>query len=140
MAHVLVANADADMREVLVEILTEAGHKVFAVSDGEVAWRLLHALPSTMVAVLDIVMPPLGRLGVLQKILTDPQVVRRHGLIVLTALPLCRLRSFAPDLLSNLPESVVVLMKPFDLEDLEQAVESVAQTCLAEKCLVEVVR
>jgi len=135
MAHVLVANADADMREMLVELLTEAGHKVFAVSDGEVAWRLLHALPSNMVAVLDIVMPRLDSLGVLQKILTDPQVVRRHGLIVLTALPLCRLRSFAPDLLSNLPESVVVLMKPFDLEEFEQAVDSVAQ-----KCLVEVVR
>ena len=135
MAHVLVANADADMREVLVELLTEAGHKVFAVSDGEVAWRLLHALPSNIVAVLDIVMPRLDSLDVLQKILTDPQVVRRHGLIVLTALPLCRLRSFAPDLLSNLPESVVVLMKPFDLEELEQAVDSVAQ-----KCLVEVVR
>ena len=130
MAHVLVANADADMREVLVELLTEAGHKVFAVSDGEVAWRLLHALPSNMVAVLDIVMPRLDSLDVLQKILTDPQVVRRHGLIVLTALPLCRLRSFAPDLLSHLPESVVVLMKPFDLEELEQAVESVAQTCM----------
>ena len=28
MAHVLVANADADMRELLVELLTEAGHKV----------------------------------------------------------------------------------------------------------------
>jgi CheY-like chemotaxis protein len=135
MAHVLVANADADMREVLVEILTEAGHKVFAVSDGEAAWRLLHALPSSMVAVLDIVMLRLDSLDVLQKILTDPQVVRRHGLIVLTALPLCRLRSFAPDLLPNLPESVVVLMKPFDLEELEQAVDSVAQ-----KCLVEVVR
>jgi CheY-like chemotaxis protein len=135
MAHVLVANADADMREVLVELLTEAGHKVFAVSDGEATWRLLHALRSSMVAVLDIVMPRLDSLDVLQKILTDPQVVRRHGLIVLTALPLCRLRSFAPDLLSNLPESVVVLMKPFDLEELEQAVDSVAQ-----KCPVEVVR
>ena len=135
MAHVLVANADADMREVLVELLTEAGHKVFAVSDGEVAWRLLHALPSNIVAVLDIVMPRLDSLDVLQKILTDPQVVKRHGLIVLTALPLCRLRRFAPDLLSNLPESVVVLMKPFDLEELEQAVDSVVQ-----KCLVEVVR
>ena len=135
MAHVLVASADVDMRELLLELLTEAGHKVFAMSDGEVAWRLLHALPSNMVAVLDLVMPRLDSLDVLQKILTDPQVVRRHGLIVLTALPLCRLRSFAPDLLPNLPESVVVLMKPFDLEELEQAVDSVAQ-----KCLVEVVR
>ena len=130
MAHVLVANADADMREVLVELLTEAGHKVTAVSDGEVAWRLLHALPSSMVAVLDIVMPRRDSLDVLQKILTDPQVVRRHGLIVLTALPLCRLGVLRPDLLSHLPESVVVLMKPFDLEELEQAVESVAQTCM----------
>src|SRR5215467_4954403 len=123
MAHILVANADADMREVLVELLTEAGHKVFAVPDGEVAWCLLHALPSSMVAVLDIVMPHLDSLHVLEKILTDPQVVRRHGLIVLTALPLCRLGSVAFYLLAHLPDSVVVLMKPFDLEDLEQAVE-----------------
>jgi CheY-like chemotaxis protein len=135
MAHVLVANADADMRELLVEVLSEAGHKVTAVSDGEVAWRLLHALPSSMVAVLDIVMPRRGGLHVLEKILSDPQVVRRHGLIVLTALPLCRLGLVAFDRLSHLPESVVVLNKPFDLEDLEQAVESVAQ-----KCLVEVLR
>jgi CheY-like chemotaxis protein len=130
MAHVLVANADADMRELLVELLAEAGHKVTAVSDGEVAWRLLHALPSSMVAVLDIVMPRRGGLHVLEKILTDPQVVRRHGVIVLTALPLSRLGLGALDLLSHLPDNVVVLNKPFNLEDLEQAVESVAQTCM----------
>jgi CheY-like chemotaxis protein len=102
MPHVLVANADADMCELLVELLTEAGHKVAAVSDGEVAWRLLHALPSSLLEVLDIVMPRRGGLHVLQKILTDPQVVRRHGLIVLTAFPLCRLGLGAFDLLSDL--------------------------------------
>jgi CheY-like chemotaxis protein len=135
MAQVVVANADADLRELLVELLTEAGHQVLGVADSKVAWHLLRIASSRRVAVLDIDMLRLDSLHMLQQVLTDPQVATRHGLIVLTSLPLCRLRLFAPDLLFNLPESVVVLNKPFDLEDLEQAVEKVAP-----KCLVGVIR
>jgi CheY-like chemotaxis protein len=135
MAQVLVANADADLRELLVELLAEAGHQVLGVADSKVAWHLLRMASSRRVAVLDIDMLRLDGLHALQKALTDPQVARRHGLIVLTALPLGRLRRFAPELFSDLPESVVVLNKPFDLEDLEQAVEKVAQ-----KSMVGVIR
>jgi hypothetical protein len=39
------------------------------------------------------------------------------------------------DLFSDLPESVVVLNNPVDLENLERVVENVAQ-----KCLVGVIR
>jgi CheY-like chemotaxis protein len=131
MAQVLVANADDGMRDLLVELLAEAGHEVVGVADGEVAWHLLRTFPASMVAVLDLVTPRLDGLHVLQDILTDPGITRQHGLVVLTTLPLCRLKLSTSNVFSDLPESVVVLNKPFDLEDLEQAVENVAQKCMA---------
>jgi CheY-like chemotaxis protein len=130
MAQVVVANGDANLRELLVELLTEAGHQVLGVADSKVAWHLLHMASSSRVAVLDIDLLRLDGLHMLQQVLTDPEVATRHGLIVLTAVPLYRLRLFAPDLLFDLPDTVVVLNKPFDLEDLEQAVEKVAPKCM----------
>jgi CheY-like chemotaxis protein len=59
VAQVLVANANAGMRELLVELLAEAGHKVLGVADSEVAWHLLRTLTASVVAMLDIEMPRL---------------------------------------------------------------------------------
>ena len=53
MAQVVVAHAEAGMRELLVELLTEAGHQVIAVPHGEAAWQLLSTATSSRVAVLE---------------------------------------------------------------------------------------
>jgi CheY-like chemotaxis protein len=132
MARVLVANDDREIRELLVEVLTDLGHQVVGVPSFGDAWHLLRSAPTSMVAVLELAMPRSHALELLYQVVADPQLADRHGIIMLTTLPLKHTGLLPENLLSNLPVDVVVLTMPFDLEDLESAVESVAVKCMAE--------
>lgn len=65
--RVLVADDDADIRDLVEFKLTQAGYAVEAVADGIGAWEAFAANPPRL-AVLDVMMPGLSGIDVLRKI------------------------------------------------------------------------
>lgn len=68
MAKILVADDDADIRQIVSYALVEAGHEVAVVKDGEeAAARLANADPPDLL-VLDLMLPGLDGYDILQQI------------------------------------------------------------------------
>ena len=65
--RVLVADDDADIRELVEFKLSQAGYAVQAVPDGLAAWEAFESDPPQL-AVLDVMMPGLSGFDVLRKI------------------------------------------------------------------------
>jgi two-component system, OmpR family, response regulator len=66
-SHVLVADDDADIRDLVEFKLSQAGYTVQAVGDGLSAWEAFEAARPELV-VLDVMMPGLSGIDVLRKI------------------------------------------------------------------------
>lgn len=81
--HILVADDDADIRDLVTFKLTQAGYPVEAHQDGASAWAALSANRPRL-AVLDVMMPGLSGLDVLRKIRETPALAHLP-VILLTA-------------------------------------------------------
>ena len=81
--HVLVAEDEADIRELLRLALTGAGYEVETAPDGAAAWELAVARPPALV-VTDLRMPAMNGL-VLIRALRDAPALRRVPVILFTA-------------------------------------------------------
>lgn len=80
---VVIADDEADVRTLLEKGLTSAGFTVISASDGQEALEKVESEKPNLV-VLDITMPKVNGLEVLQKIKTNPQT-RNLPVIMLTA-------------------------------------------------------
>src|SRR5215813_6892066 len=87
MAHVLVVDDSATFRRLLCPNLRAAGHVVSEAADGEAALLALEASLEPLVVLLDIVMPRLGGIGVLNIVDDSPELSGRHVFILVTATP-----------------------------------------------------
>ena len=67
MAHVLVVDDDADIREVVRRVITKLGHKVWDVADGNEALRLLETSPVDLI-ISDIYMAEMDGMELLVRI------------------------------------------------------------------------
>ena len=65
-SHILVADDDADIRDLVTFKLTQSGYTVEADSDGASAWAAMTERPPRL-ALLDVMMPGLSGLDVLRK-------------------------------------------------------------------------
>ena len=65
-SHILVADDDADIRDLVTFKLTQSGYTVEAYSDGASAWAAMTERPPRL-ALLDVMMPGLSGLDVLRK-------------------------------------------------------------------------
>src|SRR4051794_20560457 len=65
---ILIAEDNAISQELLKKILVTRGHEVVVAADGRVAWDLLCAGLNPDLAILDIMMPSMSGLEVLQRI------------------------------------------------------------------------
>jgi len=83
MARIVVADDDADIRDLVVFKLRQAGHDVEAVEDGAAAVAACQASPPDLV-VLDVMMPGMGGLDATRALRLDPRVAR-VPVILLTA-------------------------------------------------------
>ena len=122
LAHLLIAEDDRDMRRFLVESLEEAGYRVTEAEDGEELRRRLFASgrapgdswPEILVS--DIRLPGLSGL----ELLAD---LRKSD----WSLPVILITAFGDESVHREGKrlgAAVVLDKPFDVEDLLSAVES----------------
>ena len=72
MARVLIADDDADIRDLVAFKLTQSGHQVRAVEDGMAALRAVREeLPD--LALLDIRMPGMSGLDVCRELRSEPE-------------------------------------------------------------------
>jgi DNA-binding response OmpR family regulator len=114
---ILIADDELIARSMLEETLTDWGHEVVAVADGQAAWEYLQSAPAPILAILDWMMP--GRDGIevcarVRALSNAPP----HYLILLTGLKdrasvIAGLRSGANDF----------VCKPFDPEELRARVD-----------------
>lgn len=71
MARVLIADDDADIRDLVAFKLNQSGHQVTAVEDGVAALRVVHEQPLDLV-LLDIRMPGMSGLDVCRELRAAP--------------------------------------------------------------------
>jgi CheY-like chemotaxis protein len=117
--RVLVADDDSAIRALVCRVLERRGYDVETASDGAEAIELLDRAEFDLL-VLDLMMPRVDGIGVINDLTTRP--APRPPVLVMTAA--------VPDILRRVPEGSVagVIMKPFDLELLLQAVDAAIQT------------
>lgn len=125
---VLVVDDDDETRETLRFLLEDAGYPVMDASNGVAALEMIDAAKNPMVVLLDLLMPRLGGLGVLQAVAADGdgdegRGRRRHAYIILTANTRALPQAQAA-VLGAL--AVVAVEKPFDMDALLDTVAEAA--------------
>lgn len=122
MARVLIVDDDHDIRASVRELLEAEGHEVYEAPDGLEALQLLRQETQPLVVLLDLVMPRLDGIAVLQAIAEDQALARSHAYVIFSVSPQ---RALPADLLSQVGASV--MEKPFDLDALLDIVEQSAR-------------
>lgn len=122
-AKVLVVDDDAAIRWLVHAALEEAGYTVSEAPDGKPALEHLQASQEDMVVVLDLMMPGMDGLTLLERIAADASFARRHAYVVMTA---CR-QPFPMPVVNVFKQlGVRVMQKPFELDVLTATVEQAA--------------
>lgn len=116
MAHVLVVDDSATFRRMLCPTLRAAGHFVSEAVDGEEALIAIEESAEPLVVILDVFMPRLGGIGVLNAIDDAPHLAVRNTFILVTATPHAVPPYAVADMLVRL--NVPILVKPFEMSRL----------------------
>lgn len=113
--HILLVDDDDHLRSVLAEGLADQGHKVTAASEGKEALSILEA-ETPQVAVLDFAMPGM-----------NGAMLARQISARLPSLPIIFVSGYADTaaIKNAAGENVVILQKPFNLEQLIAALKRV---------------
>ena len=116
MAQVLVVDDSRTFRQIVCGMLRNAGYAVAEAGDGEEALDQLRASSEPLVTLLDVVMPKLGGIGVLNAVDADPSLAYRHVFILMTA----TLQAVPPQAVADLLRRyhIPLLEKPFNEHDL----------------------
>jgi two-component system, chemotaxis family, chemotaxis protein CheY len=111
MTHVLVVDDSPTFRRLVCPVLREAGYEVSEAADGMDALAAIRATTEPMVVLLDVVMPHMGGIGVLNAVDDDKKMEQRHAFILVTATPDVVRPRLIVDLLDRM--RVPLLTKPF---------------------------
>jgi CheY-like chemotaxis protein len=117
----LLVDDEPEIRETLSALFEETGYPILDASNGEEALHILRDSRERLIILLDNYMPVLDGEGVLRAILHDRKLRRRHAIILVSAMPHLSRRLSLQRLLHSL--SIETITKPFNITDLEQAVE-----------------
>jgi CheY-like chemotaxis protein len=116
MAHVLVADDEVDLRATLRTLLEGEGYTVSEAADGQQTLDAIRASAAPMVVLLDVLMPVIGGIAVLEAVAADPALVaKRNAYLLLTANNKPQLDAAAA-VLAQL--GVTIVHKPFDIDAL----------------------
>ncbi len=129
MTTVLIVDDDADIRDLLTQLLNDAGYAVQEAADGLAAYDLLRASPERLIVLLDYSMPHLDGHQLLARLAAEPPLDHRHVYFLMTALH-HRLPDALQRLLAHL--CIPVLPKPFEVEEILQAVAGAASWLAAQ--------
>lgn len=123
--RLLVADDDESNRETLRALLEDLPYPIDEAADSGTTLELLRTSPAPHVIVFDILLPKVtdGE-RVLRAMLDDDMLCGRHALVGITASP-TQLTPTITDLLDEL--SAPLIVKPFDIDTLLDAVEAAIQ-------------
>jgi CheY-like chemotaxis protein len=123
MAHVLIAEDEADLRLTLRTLLEGEGYTVGEAADGQQALEMIHARAAPMVVLMDVLMPMLNGIQVLQAVAADPALAGRDQYLLLTANDRPLLTAASATLAAL---GITIVTKPFDIDDLLREVAQAA--------------
>jgi len=129
VAQVLVADDDERIRESLRMLLEDEGHSVIEACNGRETLAILHGDNVRRIVLLDLVMPDMDGLKLLESLRDDTALGSRHAYIVLSA-GSETMMSQAQPLVTALAGAIV--RKPFDIEEVTRAVNAAAQRLAAD--------
>lgn len=112
---ILVIEDDRDIREALVDCLTEEGYRVSSASNGSEGLMRLRSVDATNLIILDLMMPVMNGQEFRKQQLAD-QNLAKIPVILLTADMMAQTRA-------EEMQTEAFLRKPIDLEDLLSAVK-----------------
>lgn len=117
---VLIIDDEESIRNAVHATLEDCGYIVLEAPDGQTGLDLISREPDRLVVLLDLMLPSLSGLKLLQAVGQNPDLAARHVFILFTAA-----RAFtAHELRSYLPNRRLLnLPKPFSIEQLIQVVE-----------------
>jgi CheY-like chemotaxis protein len=121
--RVLIVDDDAAIRQTLRSALEDEAYGVLEARDGLAALGTLRESVAPLIALLDLRMPVMDGMRLLRVVDEDKALARRHRFIIVTA----NQDSLKPDDYALLDRfSAPVIPKPFDLDELLNAVEMAA--------------
>lgn len=106
---------DAAIRETLHQLLEDEGYRVEQAQDGIVALDTMRASDAPMVVLLDVMMPRLDGLGVLEAVMRDERLAQRRRFVVMTASS-GSITTKLDDLMRKF--NIPTLIKPFGIDDM----------------------
>lgn len=123
--QVLVVDDDPDIRASLVVLLQDAGYAVYEAPDGKPALQRLRQSSERLVVLLDMQMPGVDGVAVLEAVAAHHELATRHAYIVMSAHAGRTLPLKMATLLIEL--QAPILAKPFDIDDVLVAVHVAEQ-------------
>lgn len=122
--HVLVVDDDDDLRASLRYLLEMEGYEVEEARDGIEALDRLRTSEQRLVVLLDLMMPRLSGMEVLNAVAADERLAERHAYLIVTANRDTIQPPFS-GLLRRL--EVPVVMKPYDVDEILAVVAKVTR-------------
>jgi diguanylate cyclase (GGDEF)-like protein len=117
MMYILIAEDDFTSRTMLGAVLQKSGHDVLAAVDGEEAWQILQQEESPKLLILDLVMPKMNGLEVIEKVRASQKKIPPY-IIMLTS------KGEKRDIIQGLNAGADdYLAKPFDMGELRARIE-----------------
>lgn len=119
LLSVLIVDDDPDIRCLLADLLRAEADAVYQAPDGKPGLQRLREHPESLIVLLDINMPVMNGIEVLQAVFAEPPLAQRHAFIVMTA----QYDSLPPTLTAMLADlQIPILRKPFHLASVLGAV------------------
>lgn len=117
-APILAVDDSAPIREMIVSVLTGKGYRVITAADGQEALQRLRVATEPYVVLLDIVMPLMDGIAVVQEIESDDMLKGvGHRFVLMSS----TVRMSQPDV----PRTAGQLAKPFTRQQLMEMVEAI---------------
>lgn len=120
----LVVDDDEDTRDTLRFMLEDSGYTVVEAVNGSQALKMLHASDVPLVTLLDLDMPQLDGIAVLETVAQDAHLKACHAFILLTAVSRNHYRG-VEQICADL--SAPLIPKPFDVDMLLDLVATAAR-------------
>jgi CheY-like chemotaxis protein len=120
MTHVLVADDNDAIRTSIRFLLEDDGYEVYEAADGRSAMALIATHPERLVVLLDLAMPGMDGMTVLETLRQLPTLAARHAVVVVTAYADAPMPPRLLELTAALGAPMVA--KPFHTDDLLAAV------------------
>lgn len=115
MARVLIVDDDADIRLTVRALLEDiGGHTVLEAADGVSGLAQLRASEEPLIVLLDLLMPGLDGIEVLQAVAEDEQLATRHAYVLVSV----SRRASPANVPPKLALAVPIVPKPFDINTL----------------------